>query len=117
MTAQRRPPASPSSQWIDRSTDRSIPSRISHYEIIERIGRDGPTEIYHARDLRLERDVALKLLRPDVMSRPDAVERFRREARIASLVTHPHICTVHDSGELDVNTFMVCELLDGRAVE
>lgn len=98
-------------------TDRLPSRRISHYQVLERIGRDGPTEIYRARDLRLERDVALKLLRPEVMDRPDAVERFRREARIASLVTHPHICTVHDSGEWDGQPFLVCELLEGRALD
>lgn len=91
--------------------------RISHYEVGERIGRDGPTEIYRARDLRLEREVALKLLRPEETTRPEAVERFRREARISSLVTHPHICTVHDSGELNGQVFLVCELLDGRALD
>ena len=92
-------------------------TRISHYEILDRIGRDGATEIYRARDLRLERDVALKLLRPEEMARPEALERFRREARIASLVTHPHICTVHESGEMDGQAFLVCELLDGRALD
>jgi serine/threonine protein kinase/tetratricopeptide (TPR) repeat protein len=92
-------------------------TRISHYELLEAIGRDGPTEIYRARDTRLERDVALKLLRSEETSRPAAVERFRREARIASLVTHPHICTVHDSGEEDGRAFLVCELLEGRALD
>ena len=91
--------------------------RISHYEVLERIGRDGPTEIYRARDSRLVRDVALKLLRPEAQAQPGALERFRREARIASLVTHPHICTVHDSGEQDGRAFLVCELLDGRALD
>jgi serine/threonine protein kinase/Tfp pilus assembly protein PilF len=92
-------------------------TRISNYQILDRIGRDGPTEIYRARDLRLEREVALKLLRPEEMARPESLERFRREARIASLVTHPHICTVHDSGEIDGQAFLVCELLDGRALD
>jgi tetratricopeptide (TPR) repeat protein len=95
----------------------TTPRRISHYEIIERIGRDGPTEIYRARDLRLHREVALKLLRPEELTRPGALDRFRREAHIASLVTHPHICTVHDSGEADGQTFLVCELLEGRALD
>ena len=95
----------------------TTPRRISHYEIIERIGRDGPTEIYRARDLRLHREVALKLLRPEELSRPGALDRFRREAHIASLVTHPHICTVHDSGEADGQMFLVCELLEGRALD
>ena len=95
----------------------TTPLRISHYEVLGRIGRDGPTEIYRARDGRLERDVALKLLRPEAQAQPSALERFRREARIASLVTHPHICTVHDSGEQDGRAFLVCELLDGRALD
>jgi len=95
----------------------TTPLRISHYEVLERIGRDGPTEIYRARDGRLERDVALKLLRPEALAEPGGLERFRREARIASLVTHPHICTVHDSGEQDGRAFLVCELLDGRALD
>jgi serine/threonine protein kinase/tetratricopeptide (TPR) repeat protein len=95
----------------------TTPKRISHYEIVARIGRDGPTEIFRARDLRLDREVALKLLRPEEMIRPSALERFRREARIASLVTHPHICTVHDSGEADGQPFLVCELLEGRALD
>jgi serine/threonine protein kinase/tetratricopeptide (TPR) repeat protein len=92
-------------------------TRISHYELLEPIGRDGPAEIYRAHDMRLERDVAVKLLRKEVMSRPQAVERFRREARIASLVTHPHICTVHDSGEENGLAFLVCELLEGTALD
>ncbi len=91
--------------------------RISHYELLEPIGRDGPAEIYRARDLRLERDVAVKLLRREAMSRPEAVERFGREARLASLVTHPHICTVHDSGEENGQAFLVCELLEGTALD
>jgi eukaryotic-like serine/threonine-protein kinase len=93
------------------------PIHISHYELLQPIGRDGPTEIYRARDLRLDREVAVKLLRPEEMARPAAVERFRREARIASLVTHPHVCAVHDSGEESGQAFLVCELLEGRALD
>lgn len=91
--------------------------RISHYELLDAIGRDGSAEIYRAHDLRLERNVAVKLLRPELRSRPEVVARFRREARVASLVTHPHICTVHDSGEEDGQIFLVCELLDGTALD
>jgi eukaryotic-like serine/threonine-protein kinase len=91
--------------------------RISHYELVDPIGRDGPSEIFRARDLRLERDVAVKLLRRDEMARPGAIDLFRRESHIASLVTHPHICAVHDSGIEDGQPFLVCELLDGRALD
>jgi eukaryotic-like serine/threonine-protein kinase len=95
----------------------SAPHRISHYELLEPIGRDGPTEIHRARDLRLDREVAVKLLRPEEMARPGALDRFHREARIASLVTHPHICAVHDSGDEGGQAFLVCELLEGRALD
>ena len=91
--------------------------RIAHYELLQPIGRDGASEIYRARDLRLDREVAVKLLRQDEMKRPGALERFKREARIASLVTHPHICAVHDSGEEGGQPFLVCELLEGRALD
>ena len=91
--------------------------RIAQYEVWEPIGRDGAAEIFRARDLRLERDVAIKLLRPDEVARPGAVDRFRREARLASLVSHPHVCAVHDSGEHDGLPYLVCELLEGRALD
>jgi tetratricopeptide (TPR) repeat protein len=91
--------------------------RISHYELVQPIGRDGVSEIYRARDLRLERDVAVKLLRREEAGRPGAVDLFRREAHIASLVSHPHICAVHDSGIDDGRPFLVLEFLDGRALD
>ena len=90
---------------------------LSHYELLQPIGRDGATEIFRARDLRLDREVAIKLLRPEEMARPGAIERFLREARIASLVSHPHICAVHESGEEHGQPFIVCELLEGRALD
>jgi serine/threonine protein kinase len=90
---------------------------ISHYRLLERIGRDHDTTIYRARDLTLERDVAVKLLAPDRAATPATLERVRREARIASLVSHPHICAVHDSGEENGQPFIVCELLEGHALD
>ena len=90
---------------------------ISHYELLQPIGRDGASEIYRARDLRLEREVAVKLLRPEEMKRPGALEQFEREARTASLVTHPHICAVHDSGKENGQPFLVLELLEGKALD
>ena len=90
---------------------------IAHYRIIERLGRDNNTTIYRSRDLRLDRDVAVKLLTSEHAANPAARERFRREAHIASLVTHPHICAVHDSGEENGQAFLVCELLEGQALD
>ena len=92
----------------------TAPRRLSHYELHERIGGDAETEIYRARDLRLDRDVALRLLRAEPAMRGAAVERFRLEARYASIVSHPHIFAVHDSGEEGGHPFVVCELLQGQ---
>ncbi|HXW04116.1 MAG TPA: protein kinase [Vicinamibacterales bacterium] len=95
-----------------------MPSRtISHYRLLERIGQDYTGEIYRARDQRLERDVAVRLLSPERATRRDERERFRREAHIASLVSHPHVCAVHDSGEDAGQAFVVCELLEGHLLE
>lgn len=91
----------------------SGPELVSHYELLELVGRDGETETYRARDLRLRRIVAVRLLR-DGHSSPASAERFRREAHIASLVTHPHVCAVHDAGEDGGRAFLVTELLDGQ---
>jgi serine/threonine protein kinase len=90
---------------------------ISHYRLLDAITRDRDSVIYRARDLRLDRDVAIRVLSGPEVDRPQARERFRREARIASLVSHPHICAVHDSGEEDGHAFVVCELLEGRPLE
>ena len=90
---------------------------ISHYRLLEQIGRDHDALIYRARDLRLDRDVAIKVLSGDKAGQRHARERFRREARVASLVSHPHICAVHDSGEEDGHAFLVCELLEGRPLD
>ncbi len=91
--------------------------RISHYELLKPIGRDGPSEIYRARDTRLEREVAVKLLRREQIKDPAAVELFQREAHLASLVTHPHVCAVHDSGMEEGQPYLVLEFLDGRALD
>lgn len=90
---------------------------ISHYRLLDRLGRDADTEIFRAHDLKLDRDVAIKFLSARKAADPQARERFRREARVASLVSHPHICAVHDSGEEDGELFLVCELLEGHALD
>ena len=91
-------------------------SRLGPYEIISPLGAGGMGEVYRARDTRLDRSVALKVLAPAIASDPAALGRFEREARAVAALDHPHICGIYDVGECDGTHFFVMPLLDGQTL-
>lgn len=91
-------------------------ARLGPYEILSPLGAGGMGEVYRARDARLDRTVAIKVLPADAASDPDRRARFEREARAISQLNHTHICTLHDMGHQDGTDYLVMELVEGETL-
>ena len=93
------------------------PTVVTHYRLLNHLGEGGMGVVYRGEDLQLGREVAIKLLRTEAVTSAEWLARFEREAKLASSLQHPHICTIHELGEHEGQPFIVMELLEGRTVK
>src|SRR5262245_51262259 len=91
-------------------------ARLGPYEIVAPLGAGGMGVVYRARDARLDREVAIKVIAPALAHDPQAVRRFEREARAVAALSHPNILALHDVGQVEGVPFAVTELLDGESL-
>src|SRR5262245_44002708 len=94
----------------------TVGTRLGPYEILGALGAGGMGEVYKARDTRLDRSVAIKILPAALAANPELRERFEREARAISALDHPHICALYDVGEQDGVAFLVMQYLEGETL-
>ena len=97
----------------ERVNDRST---LGAYQILSRIGGGGMGDVYRARDTRLDRTVAIKVLPPEVAYEPERLIRFEREAKLLASVNHPNICTIFEIDNFDGQPFIVMELVEGETL-
>jgi serine/threonine protein kinase len=92
-------------------------TRLNWYEVVGSIGAGGMGEVYRARDTRLQREVALKVLSGELAAHPDHIERFQREARAVAALSHPNIVTIHSVEEVEGRHVLVMELVEGQPLD